>query len=78
MACNLPIVSTDVGNVKEVIGNTEGCYITTYDPMDVAEKTKMALAFGRRTNGRERITKLGLDSDTISKKIISVYKKVLK
>lgn len=55
MACNLPIVSTDVGDVKEVIGNTEGCYITSFDPKDVAEKIKMALDFGKRTNGRENI-----------------------
>jgi len=55
MACNLPIVSTDFGDVKEVIGNTEGCYITSFDPKDVAEKIGMALDFGKRTNGRECI-----------------------
>nr|MBP9044541.1 glycosyltransferase family 4 protein [Spirochaetota bacterium] len=77
MACNLPIVSTDVGDVKEVIGSTEGCYICSYDPKDVAEKIKMALDFGKRTNGRERIIKLGLDADNIAKKIINVYDKVL-
>ncbi len=77
MACNCPIVSTDVGDVKEVIGNTEGCYITSLDPKDVAEKIKMVLAFGKMTNGRERIIKLGLDSDEIAKKIIDVYKEVL-
>jgi glycosyltransferase involved in cell wall biosynthesis len=77
MACNLPIVSTDVGDVKEIIGNTEGCYITSYDPKEVAEKIKIAFEFGKRTNGRERLIKLGLDSDTIAKRIIHVYKQVL-
>ncbi len=77
MACNLPIVSTDVGDVKEVIGDTEGCYICSYDPQDVAEKIKMALDYGKRTNGRERIIKLGLDSDSIAKKIINVYEEVV-
>jgi glycosyltransferase involved in cell wall biosynthesis len=78
MACNLPIVSTDVGDVKEIIGNTDGCYICSYDPVDVAEKIEMALSFGKRTNGRERIIELGLDSDSIAKKIIQVYEEVLK
>jgi glycosyltransferase involved in cell wall biosynthesis len=35
MACNLPIVLTDVGDVKEVIGDTEGCHVTSFDPNDV-------------------------------------------
>ena len=78
MACNCPIVSTDVGDVKEVIGNTEGCYITSYDPEDVAEKIKMALEFGKRTKGRDRIIAMGLDSDSTAKKIINLYKKVIR
>ncbi len=81
MACNIPIVSTDVGDVEEVIGNTEGCYITTFEPEDVADKIKMALEFAKtkgRTKGRERLVELGLDSETVAKKIISIYEKVLK
>ena len=77
MACNIPIVSTDVGDVKEVIGDTRGCYITSFDPEDVANKIKKALDFGKKTKGRNRITELELDSKTIADKIINVYKKVL-
>jgi len=77
MACNLPIVSTDVGDVKEIIGDTEGCFICSYDHKDVADKIKMALDYGKRTNGREQIIKLGLDSDSIAKKIIKVYEEVV-
>lgn len=76
MACNLPIVSTDVGDVKEVIGNTEGCYICSYNPIDVAEKIKMALNFGKRTNGRENIRHLEIN--IIAKGVINIYKKVLR
>jgi teichuronic acid biosynthesis glycosyltransferase TuaC len=80
MACNCPIVSTDVGDVREVIGNTEGCYITSFDPADVAEKIKLALEFSKtkgRTNGRQRILELGLDAESIASKIIEVYKKAI-
>lgn len=76
MACNCPIVSTDVGDIKEVIGNTDGCYIASYDPIDVAQKIKLAMEFSRtmgRTNGRQRIMDLGLDAATVAKKILSVY-----
>ena len=75
MACNCPIVSTDVGDVKDVIGDTEGCYITSYEAKDVSKKIKMALDFGKRTNGRENIKHLEIN--IIAQKIISVYKQVL-
>jgi teichuronic acid biosynthesis glycosyltransferase TuaC len=81
MACNCPIVSTDVGDVREVIGDTKGCYICSFDPNDVADKIKAALDFAwtnGRTNGRQRIIEMGLDSETVAKKIIEVYQKVLK
>ena len=75
MACNIPIVSTDVGDVREVIGNTQGCYITTFEPEDVANKIKKALDFGKRTTGRKDIQHL--ESGIIAKKIIKIYKSVL-
>jgi teichuronic acid biosynthesis glycosyltransferase TuaC len=80
MACNCPIVSTDVGDVRWVIGDTEGCYICSFDPMDVAEKIKLALEFAGtkgRTNGRLRIIELGLDNKSIAEKIVEVYRKIL-
>ena len=49
-------------------------------PDDVAEKIKIALRFSdekAKSNNRERIFELGLDSVTIAKKIVGVYKNVL-
>ncbi len=72
MACNIPIVSTDVGDVKDVIANTKGCYISSYDPKEFADSIKKALLFNNRTNGREKIR--ALSSENIAKKIIALYK----
>ncbi|MCD4819023.1 MAG: glycosyltransferase family 4 protein [Candidatus Cloacimonetes bacterium] len=77
MACNCPIVSTDVGDVRWIIGNTIGCFITLFDSQDVANNIQKVLNNGTRTNGRERIITLGLDSVTIAKKIIKIYNEVL-
>jgi len=74
MACNLPIVSIDVGDVKKVIGETLGCFIAKNNSIDFSEKLIMALQFGGYTKGRERIISLGLDSKTISKKIVALYR----
>jgi glycosyltransferase involved in cell wall biosynthesis len=76
MACNCPIVAADVGDIREVIGDTEGCFITSFDPADIAEKIKLALAFGERTNGRQKIAHL--DNRIIAGKIVEVYREVMK
>lgn len=78
LACNLPIVSTDVGDVKLNISGVDGCYVCKQDVNDLTEKLNLALSFGQRTNGRQRIIELGLDSDTIAVKLIEVYNSLLK
>lgn len=80
MACNCPIVSTDVGDVRWLFGDEPGHFITSFEPEDVAEKIKLALKFSAEkghTNGRQRIIDLGLDSETVAKRIIKVYEEVL-
>lgn len=78
MACNCPIVATDVGDIKWIIGDTEGCYVTSFDPKEIAIKLGKALNCKTRITGRKRIIELGLDSQTISHKVINVYEEVLR
>lgn len=75
MACNCPIVATDVGDIKEVIGKTDGCFITSFEPEDVAEKIGIALKFDKRTYGREKIK--NFNNKLVAEKVYSVYKKVV-
>jgi len=76
MACNLPIVSVPAGDVPEVIAGTDGCYLCSQDPHDVGEKLETALNRGKRTNGREKIAHLEID--TVGRRIIEVYEQVLR
>ncbi|MDD4992413.1 MAG: glycosyltransferase [Paludibacter sp.] len=78
MACNCPIVSVEVGDVRQVIHNTKGCFITTYNLNNVAEKLQQAISFVARTNGRSRIEEMGLDMNTVAAKVLRVYEKVEK
>jgi len=76
MACNLPVVSTDVGDVREVMAGTDGCYITSFSPEDVAEKIILALDFGRRTKGRKMVAHLEIGK--VAGRIVQVYKDMIK
>jgi len=77
MACSLPVVSTAVGDVAELLRGVDGCYICSFDPADVAEKIEYALEFGKKTNGREKIFNAGLDSATIARRLEEEYSKLI-
>lgn len=72
MACNTPIVTTRVGDVKLTIGDTEGCFIVEQNEAELAEAIKDCLQYNKRTNGREKIR--WLDSNVIAEKLIKIYK----
>lgn len=74
IACGCPVVSTDVGDVKSVIENIEGCFITSRQPEDVASKILQALNFSAPINGRERIQRF--DNELIAKRLISLYQSI--
>jgi teichuronic acid biosynthesis glycosyltransferase TuaC len=79
MACNCPVVSTDVGDVRWVLGTTEGCFIADFDAEDIAAKIRLALDFAvnrGRTDGRKRLVELGLDSVATARKVAEVYGQV--
>lgn len=56
MACNCPIVSTDVGDVAKVIENIKNCFICPFDPDYIASKILICLQSKERLpEARERI-----------------------
>ena len=77
MAVNLPIVSTDVGDVKEIASGIPGCWVTEPDKNQIKSALIQALEFDGRTNGRKLIVKRGLDDHSIAMKILNCYKEVI-
>lgn len=75
MACNLPVVAVDVGDVAEVMAATSGCYLCRRDPADLAEKLGWVLEEGRRTDGRKAICEAsaGWGAD----QVLELYRRVL-
>lgn len=74
MACNLPIVSTNVGDVEWLLDHVEGAYITQDDtPQNVCECLKKALTFMGNSTGRQRLIDIGLTTRSIASDIINIY-----
>jgi len=76
MACNIPIVATDVGDVREVVGNTKGCHVCKPEVEDFVKRLSEVLSHRRRTQAREQVQHLA--GPSIAQKIISVYEQVLR
>ena len=76
MACSCPIVSVDVGDVKQVISGTEGCYLAERTPESIAKMLDKAIKHGK-TNGREKVL-LEYDASVIARKVLEVYNEVLR
>ena len=77
MACNCPIVATDVADISFLLQGVTNSYLTTFDPADVADKIQRVIDCGERTNGRDRINELKLDNPLVCETILGIYKEVL-
>ena len=77
MACGCPIVSVDVGDVKERTDGVEGCFVAkSREPQELAGLLRKAMRFEGKTKGREKIIAEGLDNRQVAQKLIDVYKEV--
>ena len=78
MACNRPIISTNVGDVKWLLGENNGGFIVDFDSAEIAEKIKLILQNNVKVNLRDRILELKLDSQSVANKIFKLYQSCLK
>ena len=74
LACNCPIISTNVGDVNKLIKNVKNCFITDYNEKEIQDKIKLILESKEKTNGRDAVKEYRLD--LVSIKILKVYEKV--
>jgi len=75
MACNTKVVATDVGDVREILGGVEGCYLCEPTPEDVARAIQRALAVPVKTEGREMVARLSIEA--VADQVIAEYTQVL-
>jgi len=77
MACNTPVISTNVGNVAELLENVKGCYVSENNtPEELAKLVDLALK--ENNNGLEKLLQLELDIDSVAIKLNNIYTKIKK
>ena len=76
LACNLPVVSTDCGDVAERLSGVRRCAVVDRSPEAVAAAILDVLSVpDPRSDGREHLA--GLDLQTTARRIIGVYRDLL-
>ena len=77
MACNRPVVTTDMGDCRERIEGCKGCYVAnTYEVPEFAELLGKALQY-EKSGGIERLLKDGIADYQIAERLITIYKNIL-
>ncbi len=71
LACNLPVVSVDVGDVRERIGCVDGCYIVAPYQGEIADCLEKVYCSHARIKGREHVQALSLPA--IAGKLKALY-----
>jgi glycosyltransferase involved in cell wall biosynthesis len=74
MACNLPVVSTDVGDVGERLAGTEPSHVADSDP-ELVDALVDVLRRGERSDGRDAIRELGLEK--LGERLVDVYERAV-
>ncbi len=76
LACGLPVVSVDVGDVAERLDGIDGCHLAAPDPHDLANRLSLVHKANRRVTCREKVESLGLEN--IARRLAEFYEEVLK
>jgi glycosyltransferase involved in cell wall biosynthesis len=71
LACNVPVVSVDVGDVRERLTGIEGCFIAEPEAADLAAKLALVRARSQPIDARERIADLTVER--VAERILDVY-----
>jgi glycosyltransferase involved in cell wall biosynthesis len=75
MACELPVVSTAVGDVEERLRGVVGGYVRPAETDLLAEALVRAIHGGRAPQARRAVAALG--ADAVARRILDVYEAVL-
>ena len=75
LACDVAVVSVDVGDIRERIDGIDGCYLASADANALAAKLLLVRSNNRTITGRIRMAEFALER--IAHRVIAVYRDAL-
>ena len=75
LACNLPVVSVDVGDVADLLRGVENNFIVEKTPQAIAQGLTMVLQSEKRSNGREKMKSYDMIGAT--KRVYHLYRGIV-
>lgn len=78
LACNLPVVATDVGDVKEILRGVEGTRICKQEVSEIARNLREVAGLSRSGRFEGRAAMVRYDQADTLQKVIGVYEDVLR
>ena len=77
IACNCPVVSTDVGDVKEIIVKRKNSFVTSYNPKEIEAVIKKVIKL-KKPVPKNELTLQEYDLNYAAQRIKVVYQECLK
>lgn len=77
MACGLPVVSSDVGDVRERTQGVVPGAVTEQEPKALADALAAVIATGVRSNGRDYLERNGVDAHTLDEATFAYLRSIL-
>lgn len=71
LACSVPVVSVDVGDVAERIDGIRGCWVAKAEATDLAEKLGLVAARRERVDARHRLAELS--HVAVARRLLAFY-----
>lgn len=76
LACNLPVVGVDVGDVRQRLNLVAGCVVCADDaPHTIASGLRQALAHDQPIDGRSAVA--ALDERVLTERVVDVYRQAM-
>ena len=75
LACNVPVVAVDVGDVRERLVGVDGSFLAEPTVADLTAKLRLVLLSGQRTNSRPTLADFSLKR--IAERLREIYQVVI-